>query len=106
MRELELREFKDFRILRDYFKRTYFENYQSYVRLSASGALTEYHESTTKKIVGTAAAATSANKPSVPAAAAATTGKWTQLLTGPSKPSSAKDSKGYYTPTPLEEVTC
>ena len=103
-RELELREFKEFKKLKNHFARTYFENYQSFIRLKASGLFFN-EDGSNKKGAGAAVAATGANKSSAPAAAAAaTTRKFTQVPTGSLKASPAKDSKG--PGTPLDEITC
>ncbi len=103
-RELELREFKEFKKLKYYFAKTYFENYQSYLRLRAAVGLFSEDYVPKKKSAGAAAGAAGANKPSAPAAAAATTSKWSQASTGEAKASPAKQEKG--SSTPIKEIFC
>ena len=103
-RELELREFKEFKKLKNYFAKTYFENYQSYLRLRAAGGLFSEDYVPKKKGAGAAAGAAGANKSSAPAAAAATTSKWSQVSTGAENASPAKQEKG--PSTPIEEIVC
>jgi hypothetical protein len=102
--ELELREFKEFKLLKNFFTHTYFDNHKAFKKIKATGAVNSEDENK-KKSAGAAVAATGANKSSAPAAAAAaTTRKFTQAPTGSLKASPAKDSKG--PGTPLDEITC
>ena len=59
-REL-LREFKEFKKLKNYFAKTYFENYQSFLRLRAAGGLFSEDYVPKKKSAGAAAGAAGYN---------------------------------------------
>ena len=102
--ELKLREFRDFKTLRNFFAKTYFENHQNLNKLKNSGAFDIHDSGAAKKGGSLAAAAPGANKSSVPGATAAKTGQWTQVATSSPKPFTAKESRG--PSTPMGDKTC
>jgi hypothetical protein len=101
--ELELREFKEFKLLKNFFTHQYFDNHKAFKIYKSTGALCS-DDGTSKEGAGAAVAAAGTNKFSAPAAAAAATRKWEQVPTASLKASPAKDSKG--PGTPLSEITC